>query len=129
MESMIETTPAAIKALREQVTTHKNTPVRISLLFGGCGIRFFGVAPDRPRTGDTRIEKDGLTFVIESALLEEHGTITVDTDGLSFRLAAAISSRPVPVAAALSAASPGGKSVVMAYATAAHPSARSARTY
>jgi Fe-S cluster assembly iron-binding protein IscA len=83
---MIVTTPAAVKTLREQVVTHENTPVRISLLFGGCGIRFFGVAPDRPRNGDTRIEKDGLTFLIESALLEEHGTITVDSDGLSFRL-------------------------------------------
>jgi Fe-S cluster assembly iron-binding protein IscA len=83
---MIVTTPAAVKALREQIATHEETPVRISLLFGGCGIRFFGVAPDRPRPGDTRIEKDGVTFLIESILLEEHGTITVDTDGLSFRL-------------------------------------------
>jgi Fe-S cluster assembly iron-binding protein IscA len=83
---MIETTPAAVKALLEQVATHEKTPVRISLLSGGCGIRFFGVIPDRPRSGDTMIEKDGLTFLIESTLLEDHGTITVDTDGLSFRL-------------------------------------------
>jgi Fe-S cluster assembly iron-binding protein IscA len=83
---MIVTTPAAVKALREQVATHEKTPVRISLFFGGCGIRFFGVAPDRPRPGDTRIEKDGFYFLIESTLLAEHGTITVDADGLSFRL-------------------------------------------
>ena len=83
---MIIATPAAAKALQELVADHGNTPVRISLFEGGCGIRFFGVIPDRKRSGDTVIERAGVSFLVESALLKEHGSITIDSDGLSFRL-------------------------------------------
>lgn len=83
---MVFTTPAATKALGELLAGNVDTAVRISLLEGGCGIRFFGIAPDRKRPGDTSVEKDNLSFVVESTLLEEHGPITVDSDGLSFRL-------------------------------------------
>ena len=83
---MVVTTPAAARALQELVAAYDNSAVRISLLTGGCGIRFFGVAPDRSRADDTVINTDGLTFVVESTVLEEHGAITIDSDGLSFRL-------------------------------------------
>ena len=83
----LTSTPAAVTALGELAANHGPGSMRISLLTGGCGIRFFGISLDGTRSGDTTVEHQGFSFVIESTLLEEYAPITIDSDGLTFRLA------------------------------------------
>lgn len=82
----LATTPAALTALAEVTARHGTCLMRIALLTGGCGIKFFGISPDHWRNCDTTVEHQGFTFVIESALLAEYAPISIDSDGLSFRL-------------------------------------------
>jgi iron-sulfur cluster assembly protein len=83
---MLEITPAAYKAMNDFFIAKDKSPVRISILTGGCGIRFFGVTAAENRLSDERFDIDGFTYLVERKIIEDYGPIKVDSDGFSFRL-------------------------------------------
>lgn len=83
---MIKMTSLATKAMTDFFQNREASPVRISLLTGGCGIRFFGISTDSRHRGDECYQIDGYTFTVNSVLLQEYGPIVIDSDGFSFRL-------------------------------------------
>lgn len=83
---MLEITPAASKAMNDFFIEKEKAPVRISILTGGCGIRFFGVAAAEDRLSDERFDIDGFTYLVERKIIKDYGPIKVDSDGFSFRL-------------------------------------------
>ena len=84
--NMLEVTPAATKAMNELFVECDKGPVRISMLTGGCGIQFFGVAAAEVRLSDERFDIDGFTYLVERKILKDFAPIRVDSDGVSFRL-------------------------------------------
>ena len=83
---MLEITPAATKAMDELFSGKDNGPVRIAIITGGCGIRFFEVSPTENRARDERFDIDGHTYLVEPKIIRDYGPIKVDSDGFSFRL-------------------------------------------
>jgi uncharacterized protein YneR len=83
---MIEITLAADQLLKEYLQNKKIQSIRLSLSIGGCGIRFFSVAVDKPRESDAQLTVNGHVFIIEDDLLYEYGPIKIDSDIFSFRI-------------------------------------------
>ena len=83
---MIDITPAANGLLDEYLQNKPIQTVRLSLATGGCGIRFFCVAVDKPREGDQQFAVNGHTFLIDTVLWQEYGPIKIDSDIFSFRI-------------------------------------------
>lgn len=87
--NFLEITPAATKAMSALFVEKDKGPVRISMLTGGCGIRFFGVAAAEDRLSDERFDIDGFTYLVEGKLLQDFAPIKIDSDGVAFRLSGA----------------------------------------
>ncbi len=83
---MLEVTPAATTAMVDHFKDKEKKPVRILMLTGGCGIRYFGVAMEDSRPNDDQFDVEGITYLIDHKILEDFGPIKVDSDGFSFRL-------------------------------------------
>jgi iron-sulfur cluster assembly protein len=83
---MIEVTTAATNAIIDYFKGKKKRPIRISVITGGCGIRFLGVAEEERRTGDECFDVGGFRYLIAQSILKEYSPITIDSDGFSFRL-------------------------------------------
>ncbi|SHO44148.1 Fe-S cluster assembly iron-binding protein IscA [Desulfopila aestuarii DSM 18488] len=83
---MIQMTSSAAKAMTEFFQNRESSPVRISLLTGGCGIRFFGISTDARKQEDQCYQIEGYTIMVDPALMHEYGPITIDSDGFAFRL-------------------------------------------
>ena len=84
--NMIEVTPRAILLLKKFFKDKEIEPVRIFVKLGGCGIRSFGVAVEKPKKNDEVISVDGFTFIIEKGLWDKVKPIKVDADKISFRI-------------------------------------------
>ena len=82
----LKVSSVAHKTIVDHLKTRKNSPVRIFLKMGGCGMRSFGLAFEEALSSDTVIELDGITYIIDRLLLKKYGPISIESDGFSFRL-------------------------------------------
>ncbi len=64
----------------------ERNPIRLFVKLGGCGIRSFGVALEKPTKHDRVFDIDGFQYVVNRALLEKVKPIKVDSDGYGFRI-------------------------------------------
>ena len=83
---MLSVTPKATQLVREHFKDHAISPIRIFVKMGGCGIRSLGVVPEAARTADAVYRVDGFDYVIDKKLLRKIQPVTVDSDGICFRL-------------------------------------------
>ena len=83
---MIQITAAADKAMHELFHEKEQGAVRISILTGSCGIRFFGITIAEARRNDQRYQIDGFTYLVEPDIIENYAPLKVDSDGFSFRI-------------------------------------------
>lgn len=83
---MIEITPRAILLLKDFFKDKEIEPVRIFVKLGGCGIRSFGVAFEKPKNNDEVFSVKGFTFIVEKELLDQLKPIKIDADSISFRI-------------------------------------------
>ena len=84
--NMIEVTPRAIILFKDFFKGKDIKPVRIFVKLGGCGIRSFGVAVEKPKKNDEVISVKGFTFIVEKEIWEKVKPIKVDADSISFRI-------------------------------------------
>jgi iron-sulfur cluster assembly protein len=85
-DGMLVVTPRASQLMRELFKERKKRALRIFVKLGGCGIRSFGVAPERPGESDHVFEIDGFRYIVDKGLLERVRPIKVDSDGFGFRI-------------------------------------------
>ena len=83
---MIEVTPRAMLLLKDFFRNKVVKPIRIFVKLGGCGIRSFNIALEKPEKGDEVISVDRFTFIIEKGLWDKVKPIKVDADSISFRI-------------------------------------------
>lgn len=83
---MITITPRAKRLLADHFKDKPRAPIRLFVRLGGCGIRTFGITLESPKRSDRVIELHGFTFVINKKLLNLVGPVTVDSDGIGFRI-------------------------------------------
>ena len=86
---MIEITPRAKAFIAEKLKNKRRSSIRIFVKLGGCGCRAMGLALERPKPSDAVFEIDGFTYVVDGKLLDMIAPITVNSDGIGFRLSAA----------------------------------------
>lgn len=84
--NMIEVTPRAILLLKDFFKDKDIKPVRIFVKLGGCGIRSFGVAVEKPKKNDEVISVNEFTFIIEKGLWDKVKPVKIDADRISFRI-------------------------------------------
>ncbi len=84
--NMIELTLRAILLLRDFFKDKDKKSVRIFVKLGGCGIRSFGVALEKPKKGDEVIPVNEFTFIVEKELWDRVKPIKIDADKISFRI-------------------------------------------
>lgn len=84
---MIEVTPRATKLVDEYFREKKKKrPIRLFVKLGGCGIRSFGIALEKPKENDAVFTIDGFDYIIDKKLLEKVQPVKVDSDGFGFRI-------------------------------------------
>lgn len=84
---MIEVTPRATQLVAEHFRDKKKKrPIRLFVKLGGCGIRSFGIALEKPTESDVVFAIDGFEYVIDKNLLEKVRPVKVDSDGFGFRI-------------------------------------------
>lgn len=82
----IEVTAKAALSVREYLQGRDSLPIRIFLTIGSCGMQSFGIHLEALQPSDAVFEHDGFTYIVERRLLKQYGPITIDSDGISFRL-------------------------------------------
>lgn len=85
---MLEVTARATELLADYFKDRQKHPVRLFVKLGGCGIRSFGVALEKPEKGDKVFHINGFDFVVNRVLLRRVQPIKVDSDGFGFRISA-----------------------------------------
>lgn len=83
---MIEVTPRATEVMSKQFKGRKRRPIRLFVKLGGCGIRSFSMALEKPTKKDSVFEIGGFQYVVDKVLLERVQPIKVDSDGFGFRI-------------------------------------------
>lgn len=83
---MLHITSAADKAMHELFQEKGKGTVRIVILTGSCGIRFFAVTTAEAQRNDQRYEINGFTYLVDPDIIESYAPIKVDSDGFSFRI-------------------------------------------
>jgi len=82
----IEVTTRAIELVAEYFKANTKKPIRLFVKLGGCGIRSFGIALEKPTVHDAVYEIEGFEFIINKGLLEHVAPVKVDSDGFGFRI-------------------------------------------
>ncbi|MDA3970091.1 MAG: IscA/HesB family protein [Desulfobulbaceae bacterium] len=76
---MFEVTPAALSNIKDYLRQQKiDSPIRITLISGGCSGPSLGLAIDDAKDQDDEFDHDGVIFVVERTLFASCGRITVD---------------------------------------------------
>lgn len=76
---MLEVTESALVNVRDYLRQQKiDSPIRITMMAGGCSGPSLGLALDDATANDRTFDHDGTSFVVEEALLAGCGVITVD---------------------------------------------------
>ena len=82
----LEVTPRASQLMRKLFKDKKIKPIRLFVKLGGCGIRSFSAALEKPKESDHVFEIDGFQYVVDKMLLEKVQPIKMDSDGYGFRI-------------------------------------------
>lgn len=85
-QGLISVTPKATRLMADYFKDKEKQPVRIFVRLGGCGIRTFGIALEPRLDSDRVFEIDGFTYIIAKTLLKRVQPITIDSDGIAFRI-------------------------------------------
>ena len=85
-ESVLTVTSKASQLISEYFNKREKQPIRIFVGLGGCGIRTFGIALERPGSTDIVFEIEGYTYVINKKLLNLVKPVLIDSDGIGFRM-------------------------------------------
>jgi Fe-S cluster assembly iron-binding protein IscA len=85
-DDRVELTPRAKQLIRKTFSDREKHPIRLFVKLGGCGIRSFGVALEKPTEHDEIFLVDGFQYVVNRKLLEKVTPIKVDSDGFGFRI-------------------------------------------
>lgn len=97
---MLEVTAEANKKLVEYMTDNNITSsLRVFLTPGGCSGPSLGLALDEAKPADEIFERQDLTYLVEKALLQQCGKITIDFMDAGSRSGFSISSS-IPLAGA-----------------------------
>lgn len=83
---MLKVTPKATQLIRDHFKTTDVSPIRIFVKMGGCGIRSLGVALENATASDEVFTIEGFDYVVDKKLLRSIQPVTVDSDGICFRL-------------------------------------------
>ncbi len=83
---MLKVSPKATKTMVAFFKDKKKQPIRIFMKMGGCGIRSFGIALENMLPADQSFEIDTFTYIIDRRLLKQYAPLSIDSDGLSFRI-------------------------------------------
>ncbi len=76
---MLSVTETAIANVKEFLNQEKIEPsVRIFMMSGGYSRPSLNIAPDETRENDLTFEQDGISFLVETGVVEICGAITVD---------------------------------------------------
>lgn len=82
----VEVTPRAAKLMEKMFQGKARKPVRLFVKLGGCGIRSFSMALEKPTDLDEVFEIEGFRYVVNKVLLEKVKPVKVDSDGYGFRI-------------------------------------------
>jgi Fe-S cluster assembly iron-binding protein IscA len=85
-EELIRVTDRAAALMEKTFQGRKRKPIRLFVKLGGCGIRSFGLALEKPLEPDVVFEIEGFQYVVNKLLLETVKPIKVDSDGYGFRI-------------------------------------------
>jgi iron-sulfur cluster assembly protein len=83
---LLEITIKATQLIAEHFKNIEKSPIRLFVKLGGCGIRSFGVAIEKPKKSDVIFEIDGFQYIVNKVLLRNVQPIKVDSDGFGFRI-------------------------------------------
>jgi iron-sulfur cluster assembly protein len=83
---MLEVTARATQFVAEHFRNRRKRAIRLYVKLGGCGIRSFGVALEKPRESDEVFEIDGFQYIIDKVLLQNVHPVKLDSDGFGFRI-------------------------------------------
>lgn len=83
---MVEVTPRAAKLMEKMFQGRERKPVRLFVKLGGCGIRSFSMALEKPTNLDEVFEIEGFQYIVNKVLLEKVKPVRVDSDGYGFRI-------------------------------------------
>lgn len=75
---MIEVTEKANQAVKKVLEERKLEGALRVFLNSGCGGTSLAMAMDEAKEGDLSLDKDGVTYIIESALDNMAGGVTID---------------------------------------------------
>lgn len=76
---MLVVTEIANEKLNEYMKDNNvSSPLRVTMMQGGCSGPALGLALDEQKDGDELFEEKNLTFLVEKSLLSLCGEITVD---------------------------------------------------
>lgn len=84
-ESVVVTARAA-ELMVKMFQGKKRRPIRLFVKLGGCGIRSFSMALEKPTDLDMVFEIEGFQYVVNKTLLEKVKPVKVDSDGYGFRI-------------------------------------------
>ncbi len=84
--NIIEVTAKATQLLAEHFKNKEKSAIRLFVKLGGCGIRSFGVALEKPKKTDAIFTIDGFQYIINKVLVKNAQPIKVDSDGFGFRI-------------------------------------------
>ncbi len=85
-ERPIIVTPKAARMVAQYFKDKEKSPIRLFVKLGGCGIRSFGVALEKPKKNDVVFEIEGFQYIIDKTLLQHVQPVTVHSDGYGFRI-------------------------------------------
>jgi iron-sulfur cluster assembly protein len=85
-QDILEITTKATQLLADHFKDKDKIPIRLFVKLGGCGIRSFGVALEKPKKSDAIFEIDGFQYIVNKVLLRNVQPIKVDSDGFGFRI-------------------------------------------
>ena len=79
-------TSRAARLMEKTFENQERKPIRLFVKLGGCGIRSFSMALEKPTKLDRVFEIEGFRYVVNKKLLEKVKPIKVDSDGYGFRI-------------------------------------------
>lgn len=87
---MVELTDAARSELDGYFADKEKSPIRIYLTSGGCSGPRLALALDEAGEADATFPCDGYEFIVDKALAEEAGKMTVDMTYMGFQIASGL---------------------------------------
>lgn len=81
---MLTVSESAHRELEAYFVDKEKSPIRVFLAPGGCSGPRLALALDGPTDKDRVFEENGMTFSIDSSLLDQTGPITIDLTSMGF---------------------------------------------